>query len=54
MKQQSQKGQINDNNNNNYLWDAKTNEKVSSSVQLEWGNALLEKRRWSGNEIVMM
>jgi trans-aconitate methyltransferase len=52
MKQPSQKNQMN-NNNNNYSWDARTYDKVSSNVQLEWGRKLLEKRRWVGNEIVM-
>jgi trans-aconitate 2-methyltransferase len=52
MKQPSQKNQMN-NNNNNYSWDARTYDKVSSNVQLEWGRKLLEKRRWIGNEIVM-
>jgi trans-aconitate 2-methyltransferase len=41
------------NNNNNHSWDARTYDKVSSNVQLEWGQKLLEKRRWVGNEIVM-
>jgi trans-aconitate 2-methyltransferase len=40
-------------NNNNYSWDARTYDKVSSNVQLEWGRKLLEKRRWIGNEIVL-
>jgi len=44
---------MNDNNNNNHSWDARTYDKVSSNVQLEWGRRLLEKRRWIGNEIVM-
>ncbi len=52
MKQPSQKNQMND-NNNNYSWDARTYDKVSSNVQLEWGRKLLEKRRWVGNEIVI-
>ena len=39
--------------NNNYSWDARTYDKVSSNVQLEWGRKLLDKRRWIGNEIVM-
>lgn len=38
---------------NNNSWDARTYDKVSSNVQLEWGRKLLEKRRWIGNEIVM-
>jgi trans-aconitate methyltransferase len=41
------------NNNNNHSWDAKTYDKVSSNVQLEWGRKLIDKRRWIGNEIVM-
>jgi trans-aconitate methyltransferase len=42
------------NSNNNHPWDARTYDKVSSNVQLEWGRKLLEKRRrWVGNEIVM-
>ena len=41
------------NNNDQYSWDARTYDKVSSNVQLEWGRKLLEKRRWIGNEIVM-
>jgi trans-aconitate 2-methyltransferase len=41
------------NNNNNHSWDAKTYDKVSSNVQLEWGRKLIEKRKWIGNEIVM-
>ena len=28
-------------------------DKASSTVQLEWGRRLLEKRKWIGNEIVM-
>ena len=41
-------------NNNNHSWDARTYDRVSSNVQLEWGQKLLEKkRRWIGNEIVM-
>ena len=39
--------------NNNRSWDARTYDKVSSNVQLEWGRNLLEKRTWIGNEIVM-
>ena len=39
--------------NNNHSWDARTYDKVSGSVQLEWGRNLLGKRRWIGNEIVM-
>jgi trans-aconitate methyltransferase len=53
MKQSSQKNQMNDNNNNNYSWDARTYDKISSNVQLEWGRKLLDKRRWIGNEIVV-
>src|SRR5829696_485035 len=53
MKRPSQKNQMNNNDNNNHSWDAQTYDKVSSNVQLEWGRKLLEKRRWSGNEIVM-
>jgi trans-aconitate methyltransferase len=53
MKQSSQKNQMNDNNNNNYSWDARTYHKISSNVQLEWGRKLLDKRRWIGNEIVV-
>ncbi|HEX6281930.1 MAG TPA: methyltransferase domain-containing protein [Nitrososphaera sp.] len=41
------------NNNNNHSWDARTYDKVSSNMQLEWGQKLLEKRRWVGNEIVI-
>jgi trans-aconitate methyltransferase len=41
------------NDNNNHSWDAKTYDKVSSNAQLEWGRKLLEKRKWTGNEIVM-
>ena len=41
------------NNNSNHSWDARTYDKVSSNVQLEWGRKLLAKRRWNGNEIVM-
>lgn len=40
-------------NNNHQSWDAQTYDKVSSNVQFEWGQKLLEKRRWIGNEIVM-
>ncbi len=39
--------------NSNDSWDARTYDKVSNNVQLEWGRNLLEKRRWIGNEIVM-
>jgi trans-aconitate methyltransferase len=41
------------NNINNNSWDAKSYDKVSSNVQLEWGRKLIEKRNWLGNEIVM-
>ena len=41
------------NNSSNHSWDARTYDKVSSNVQLEWGRKLLAKRRWNGNEIVM-
>ncbi|MFL6512774.1 MAG: class I SAM-dependent methyltransferase [Nitrososphaera sp.] len=51
MKQPSQEKQMN--NNNNYSWDARTYDKVSNNVQLDWGSKLLDKRRWIGNEIVM-
>jgi trans-aconitate 2-methyltransferase len=44
---------ISKNNNNNHSWDARTYDKISTNVQLEWGRNLLEKRRWIGNEIVM-
>jgi trans-aconitate 2-methyltransferase len=44
---------LNNNNNSNHSWDARTYDKVSSNVQLEWGRKLLAKRRWNGNEIVM-
>jgi trans-aconitate 2-methyltransferase len=40
-------------NNNNHSWDARTYDKVSSNVQLQWGRELLDRRRWSGNERVM-
>jgi trans-aconitate 2-methyltransferase len=40
-------------NNNNHSWDARTYDKVSSNVQLQWGRKLLDRRRWSGNERVM-
>ena len=40
-------------NDNNHSWDAKTYDKVSSNAQLEWGRKLLDKRKWTGNEIVM-
>lgn len=36
-----------------YSWDAKTYEKVSVSVQREWGQQLVNKRKWVGNEIVI-
>jgi trans-aconitate 2-methyltransferase len=39
--------------NNNNSWDARTYDKVSINVQLDWGRRLLEKRQWMGNEIVM-
>jgi trans-aconitate 2-methyltransferase len=39
--------------NNDRFWDARTYDKVSSNVQLQWGRKLLDKRRWIGNEIVM-
>ena len=41
------------NDNDNRHWDARTYEKVSASVQLRWGQALLERRRWLGNEIIL-
>ena len=34
-------------------WDAQAYDKISSNVQLRWGQALLEKRKWLVNEIVM-
>lgn len=40
-------------NNDNNSWDARTYDKASINVQLEWGRKLLEKRQWVGNEIVM-
>lgn len=40
-------------NNYNNSWDARTFDKASINVQLEWGRKLLEKRQWVGNEIVM-
>ncbi len=40
-------------NDDHHSWDARTYDKVSSNVQLEWGRKLLDKRRWIGNEIVM-
>lgn len=39
--------------NDNNPWDARTYDKASINVQLEWGRKLLEKRQWVGNEIVM-
>jgi trans-aconitate 2-methyltransferase len=39
--------------NNDRSWNARTYDKVSSNVQLQWGRKLLDKRRWIGNEIVM-
>jgi len=44
---------VNIDNNNTHSWDAQTYDKVSTNVQLRWGRKLLDKRRWSGNEIVM-
>ena len=41
------------NNYNNRSWDAQTYDKISSNVQLQWGQKLLEERAWIGNEIVM-
>jgi trans-aconitate 2-methyltransferase len=41
------------NNNYNHSWDARTYDKVSSNVQLQWGLKLLGRRTWIGNEIVM-
>src|SRR3712207_4539332 len=38
---------------NNHSWDARTYNKVSSNVQLEWGRKLIEKRKWIVNEIVI-
>ena len=43
----------NDNNHNNQSWDAQTYDKISSNVQLQWGQELLEERAWIGNETVM-
>jgi trans-aconitate 2-methyltransferase len=40
-------------NNNTDSWDARTYDKVSTNVQLQWGRKLLEKRKWTGDEIVM-
>jgi trans-aconitate 2-methyltransferase len=42
-----------DNVDSDHSWDARTYEKVSSNVQLEWGLRLLDERKWIGNEIVM-
>ncbi len=39
--------------NSNHSWDARTYDKVSINVQLEWGRNLIENRRWVGNEIVL-
>jgi trans-aconitate methyltransferase len=39
--------------NTNHSWDARAYDKVSTNVQLEWGQKLLEKKLWVGNEIVM-
>lgn len=39
--------------NTNHSWDAQAYDKVSINVQLEWGQKLLEKKQWIGNEIVM-
>ena len=44
---------MNNNNNDQHSWDARTYDKVSSNVQLEWGRKVLEKRAWIGNEIIM-
>ncbi|MDQ3854398.1 MAG: methyltransferase domain-containing protein, partial [Thermoproteota archaeon] len=44
---------INNNNYNSQSWDAQTYDKISSNVQLQWGQKLLEQRAWIGNEIVM-
>ena len=41
------------NDYSNHSWDARTYDKVSSNLQLEWGRKLLGKRRWVGNEIIM-
>ena len=40
-------------NNDNNSWDARTYDKASITVQLEWGRKLLANRQWVGNEIVM-
>ena len=39
--------------NNSHVWDARSYEKVSSTVQLRWGQELVETRKWLGTEIVM-
>jgi len=39
--------------NTNHSWDARAYDKVSTNVQLEWSQKLLEKKLWVGNEIVM-
>jgi trans-aconitate 2-methyltransferase len=44
---------VNIDNKNTHSWDAQTYDKVSTNVQLRWGRKLLDKRRWSGYEIVM-
>jgi trans-aconitate 2-methyltransferase len=36
-----------------YSWDAMDYEKVSANVQREWGQQLVNKRKWIGNEIVV-
>jgi trans-aconitate methyltransferase len=44
---------IDNNNTNTGSWDARTYDKISTNVQMQWGRKLIEKRRWIGDEIVM-
>jgi trans-aconitate 2-methyltransferase len=44
---------VNNKNKNTGSWDAGTYDKVSTNVQLQWGRKLLDKRRWTGDEIVI-
>jgi trans-aconitate 2-methyltransferase len=37
----------------NGSWDARTYDQVSYLVQYRWGQQVLERRKWYGNEIVM-
>jgi trans-aconitate 2-methyltransferase len=38
---------------NRHCWDAQTYDEVSRLVQYRWGQQILQRRKWRGNEIIM-